>query len=489
MRTVLITGIGGSGRTTIAAATALAAARAGHRTLLLTTGRDGTLDEIFGADGAPPAAVAFAASASYASASPSGAASTSAVDDAEQTAPWTPPVEMASGLWAARIATGEHFRTELTAVQDRARAVLDFVGATALEAEEATELPGAEAFALLAAVRAAHRGVERADLGHADADPAGGGGPYDDHAGEPVWDVLVIDMPPAPEAARLLALPEQLGRYLRRLLPAERQAARALHPVLAQLAGVPVPTQRLYETVAQWHSELDAVQRIIDSDALTVRLVTEPGPLAARALRSARTGLALYGCRVDAVIANRLLPMGSADPWLTAASGQQQAALKELREAYERTEPAGPYDEQRAADRTGPHPSASPRARPPGSLVREVPHLGRDPRGLADLGMIADVVGAPDLRPDRPAADPRTIEDRLASEGLLVWRLPLEGAERGEIGLVRRGDELVITAGQFRRVLPLPSALRRCTVSGAGLHEGELRVRFAPDPQLWPRRP
>jgi arsenite-transporting ATPase len=35
-------------------------------------------------------------------------------------------------------------------------------------------------------------------------------------------------------------------------------------------------------------------------------------------------------------------------------------------------------------------------------------------------------------------------------------------------------------------VLALPSALRRCVVVGATLSEGRLRVRFEPDPDLWP---
>jgi arsenite-transporting ATPase len=29
--------------------------------------------------------------------------------------------------------------------------------------------------------------------------------------------------------------------------------------------------------------------------------------------------------------------------------------------------------------------------------------------------------------------------------------------------------------------------LRRCTVAGAALRDGELRIRFAPDPELWPQ--
>ena len=45
----------------------------------------------------------------------------------------------------------------------------------------------------------------------------------------------------------------------------------------------------------------------------------------------------------------------------------------------------------------------------------------------------------------------------------------------------------LLAAGTFRRIVSLPSALRRCSVAGAGLRDGELRVRFAPDPDLWPR--
>jgi arsenite-transporting ATPase len=79
------------------------------------------------------------------------------------------------------------------------------------------------------------------------------------------------------------------------------------------------------------------------------------------------------------------------------------------------------------------------------------------------------------------------VADRLAAEGHLVWTLPLPGAGREGLDLVRRGDELVVDAGGFRRIVPLPSALRRCTVAGAALRDGALRVRFTPDPGLWPR--
>ncbi|MFI6643845.1 ArsA family ATPase [Streptomyces sp. NPDC050504] len=392
MRTVLVTGLGGAGRTTLAAATALAAARRGERVLLLCADPGDSPADVL----AVPLPGA-------------------------QDGPWGEPVEAAPGLWAARIDSGAQFRTDLLALQERGAALLDLVGADRLEGEELTELPGADRLALLRALRAA---------------PGSG------------HDLVVVDLPPVHDTLATLALPEQLRRYLRRLLPPERQAARALRPMLAQLAGVPMPAQWLYGTAARWADELAAVQAVVEAPTTSLRLVAEPGPAAARALRAARTGLALHGLAVEAVLANRMLPTGSPDPWLAGLAAQQQAYAKEL---------AGP--------------------------VHEVPHLGRDPRGPEDLALL-------DPGEPAPAAPVRsTVEDRRAADGLLVWRIPLPGAVKSDLGLVRKGDELLLTVGRFRRVLPLPSALRRCDVAGAGLADGVLSVRFRPDPGQWPRTP
>ncbi|GJF24146.1 MULTISPECIES: ArsA-related P-loop ATPase [Streptomyces] len=388
MRTILITGPGGSGRTTVAAATALAAARAGTRTLLLGADRDDTLGAALGVRTGPE------------------------------------PVTVEPGLTVRRPDAAEGFRDGLAALQDRAASALDLLGAARLDAEELTPLPGAEELALLRAVR---------DAALAEA-----------------HELLVVDLPPAPRALALLALPEELRRYLRRLLPPERQAARALRPVLGRLAGVPMPAESLYEAAARWDLELAAAEAVLADRHTVVRLVAEPGPAGADALRTARLGLALRGVRTDLLVANRVLPEDApADSWLAGPLAQQRKALDEWRGAYD---------------------------------VRTVAHLGHDPRGADDLAAL----DAPGVNPDvTPVEWP--VSDRLADDGVLVWHIPLPGAIRDDLDLVRRGDELVVTAGPFRRIVPLPSALRRCTVEGAALRDGTLAVRFAPDPRLWPR--
>ncbi|MFI1720032.1 ArsA family ATPase [Streptomyces sp. NPDC020489] len=387
MRTLLITGPGGGGRTTLAAATALAAARDGVRTLVLSADRTDTLGAVLGAATGPV------------------------------------PVQVRDRLTAWRPDAAAGFRDDLAAFQQRASSVLDLLGASRLDPEEVTPLPGAEELTLLRALR--------------------------DAALSEVHDLLVVDLPPTPQALALLALPEELRRYLRRLLPAERQAARALRPVLGRLAGVPMPSEWLYETAARWDRDLAAVEAVVTDRDTVVRLVAEPGPGGADAVRAATLALALRGLRPDHVVANRVLPEAVADSWLAGLVAQQRKTLEEWTETHD---------------------------------VVPVAHLGRDPRGTDDLAALA-VPGAPtgSSRTEWP------VRDQLADDGVLVWHIPLPGALRDDLDLIRRGDELVLTAGQFRRVVPLPSALRRCAVAGAGLRDGQLRVRFTPDPDLWPR--
>ncbi|MFJ6936039.1 ArsA family ATPase [Streptomyces sp. NPDC101132] len=415
MRTLLVTGPGGAGRTTVAAATALDGARNGSRTLLVTGEDRQRLDAVLGTAG---------------------------------------------GVDVCHVDSDTTFREELAALQTRGTAVLSLLGARPLQAEEMTALPGAEQFALLRALRRAAEGA--------------------------AYDLVVVDLPPLRQAIDLLALPEQLRRYLRRLLPAERQAARALRPVLAQLAGVPMPAQWLYETAARWDTELAAVQRVVEHPGTAVRIVAEPGPAGADAVRTGLLGLALHQIPVDRVVANRVLPRESADTWLATLAAQQDKCLAEWPDA------------------------------------ERLPHLGHDPRGAEDLALLAPGDG---VRADGPAGTagtggaggtagagapggtgepasrtapaasglpgpraPWPVEDRLSDDGVLLWRIPLPGARKDGLDLVRRGDELLLTAGPFRRIVPLPSAPRRCTVSGAALRDGELAIRFTPDPALWPSR-
>ncbi|GAA1391989.1 ArsA-related P-loop ATPase [Kitasatospora putterlickiae] len=334
------------------------------------------------------------------------------------------PAPFAPGLTVARTDEQAAFRHALGEIGGRLKPALDLLGADPLDPEELTALPGTARLALLRA------------LPEADAD------------------VLVVLAPPPADLIATLALPEQLERYLDRLVPEQRQAARALRPLLAGLAGVPMPADWLYEARGKAVGALAAARAAITAPGTSVRLVTSADARPFDELRRIRTGLALHGHRPDAVVVHGVLPDAAADspdPWLAALARSRRDELAAL-----------------TAD------------------CEDLPVLTTGP-AEDTLEAAADRLYGAGPGPEPCPAGPWTVEDRLASDGLLVWHLTLPGADRADLDLVRRGDELVVGLGAHRRVLTLPSALRRCTVAGAGLHDGVLTVRFAPDPGLWPR--
>lgn len=365
-RTVLVTG-DATAVPAVAAATALHAAGRGLRTLLLATDDPHrAVDEVLGARLGTEAAE---------------------VDDR---------------LWAARIEEQQAFRQAMGALDGKLRTGFDLLGVEPLEPDELTALPGTRQLALLRALRVP----------------------------EDAYDLVVAAAPPPAELTMALALPEQLDRYLTRLLPEQRQAARALRPLLAAVAGVPMPADWLYSARAWVGGELAATRKVIESGRTSVRLAVDAGSCSVPALRRAAAGMALFGHRLDAVVAHRALPaaaLDSADPWLAGQARRERERLA--------------------------------------AIGLDVPLLVAD-QLAADLPAVAEQLYGAGAGPEPGERWPWTAEDRLAEDGVLLWRLAAPGAERADLELMRRGDELVIGLGAYRRILPLPGALRRCTVAG-----------------------
>jgi arsenite-transporting ATPase len=279
------------------------------------------------------------------------------------------------------------------------------------------------------------------------------------------WDVLVVDLPPLPAALRLLALPNTVDAWLRGARLTEGQAGRALRPALALLAGLPSPQQAVI-AAGDWVAERVMEGRALLSGPRTsVRLVAAPDAVSRAAVRSARTALALHGLRLDRLLINRVLA-DRADGWTRGWAAAHQQAVGELTAAFD------------------------------GVPVRTVPWRAAEPIGIEELAVLATAaygVGADGAAPGRAAADPFAApgpapEPELRQDGADGYRylIPLPLADRRAMDLVRKGDELTVTVGPWRRSYVLPGVLRRCAVTGAGLRNGALVVRFVPDPTQWP---
>jgi arsenite-transporting ATPase len=342
------------------------------------------------------------------------------------------PTEIETGLYGQQVDTQRAFEDSWREVQHYLREVLEQGGVDPLEAEELTVLPGADEVLALLELRA------QAESGR--------------------WDVVVVDCAPTAETLRLLALPGALGWYMERVFPRERRLVRTLRPVLTQLAGLPMPPDKVFAAVERLHGELAAVQQLLtDPTCSSVRLVLTPEAVVVAEARRMLTSLSLYGYRVDGVVANRVFPAGSSDPFLAGWVASQAEQMAGIDTSF----------------------GALPVWR---SLYRPA-----EPVGLPALLELAEHVydDTPDPFAVVTTPDPVAVERVASDEFVLVVALP--HADKREVDLVRKGDELVLTVGSHRRALALPSVLRRCVVDGAALRDGSLRVRFRPDPDLWPR--
>ena len=242
---------------------------------------------------------------------------------------------------------------------------------------------------------------------------------------------------------RLLALPDALGWYMDRVLPAERRIVRALRPVLTRAAGVPMPSDTVFDAVERLHRDLDDVQRL---PSASVRLVLTPESVVVAEARRSFTTLSLFGYRVDGVVANRVFPADGADAWRAQWVLRQKRILAEVEESFV------------------------------GLPVWRSAYLASEPVGSADLESFARAAyGARDPLAAPEVESPMTIT-RTPSGTVLHLALPF--ADETDIDLARHGDELVVTVGSYRRILSLPAALARQEVSGARVGSGGLRVRF-----------
>lgn len=246
-RTILYTGKGGVGKTSVAASTARRCAASGLRTLVISTDPAHSLSESLAAELSGEA------------------------------------TQVSDHLWGQEVKAQEEMEHHWSGVQDWLGELLIERGVDRISAEELTVPPGMDELFSLLRLQAQH------------------------HTDE--WDAIIVDCAPTGETLRLLSFPDVARWWIEKVFPKERQIMAAARPIARSLLDIPLPSAAVFSDIQRLSENLIAMNEILrDRERSTIRLVMNPDKMVIGEAMRTFTYLNLYGYVTDAVVVNRIFP-------------------------------------------------------------------------------------------------------------------------------------------------------------------------------------
>ena len=273
MRLILMTGKGGVGKTSVAAATGLRCAELGYKTLVLSTDPAHSLADSFDME---------------------------LGHDSRLVKP---------NLWGAELDALRELEGNWGAVKRYITQVLRAQGLEGVQAEELAILPGMdEIFGLVRMKR---------------------------HYDEGEFDVLIIDSAPTGTALRLLSLPEVGGWYMRKFYKPLQGISAALRPlvepIFRPIAGFSLPDKEVMAAPYEFYEQIEALEKVLTDNTVTsVRLITNPEKMVIKESLRAHAYLSLYNVATDLVVANRIIPAEVTDPFFKRWKESQEQYRQEI---------------------------------------------------------------------------------------------------------------------------------------------------------------
>lgn len=246
-RILVYTGKGGVGKTSVAAATAIACADRGYRTIVMSTDIAHSLSDAFDRPLGPV------------------------------------PTEIAPNLWGQESDVFYNVARYWGKVQEYAASVLRWRGLDEVMAEEMTVLPGMDEVGSLLWIA--------------------------DHHDSGDYDVVVVDAAPTGETLRLLSLPEAAKWWMEKIEPIGRKITKLTGPFIQRVVGMPMPGDDVFNAGEELFRRLEHMHDLlVDRDKTSVRVVLTLEQVVIKEAQRSFTYFHLYDYPTDLVVVNRVLP-------------------------------------------------------------------------------------------------------------------------------------------------------------------------------------
>ncbi len=334
------------------------------------------------------------------------------------------PREIAPDLWAQEVNVLDEMRRGWGKLQDSMTKTLLNQGIDIVMAEELATIPGMDEIVSLVNI---YRNAQKGN-----------------------FEVVVIDAAPTGETVRLLSMPDTFQWYAARLNNLQNGTLSLARPLIKAF----LPKTEILDAVQKLGERVKTLRAVLsDPETSSYRPVVNPERMVIKEALRAETYLSLFGYPIDAVICNRVIQPGD----------YQDAFLQDIYRNQEK-------------QRQNIHQTFAPLP------IWEVPYYPNEIIGLARLSELGQTIFG--------TQDPTQIFHRGPVQELkragneYILRLPLPHVEMNKVQMTKKGDEMIIEIGNFKRDITLPAVLANQEATVARFVDKALEIHFTASSEM-----
>ena len=328
------------------------------------------------------------------------------------------PQELMTNLWAQEVNVLDEMRQGWSKVQDSMSKVLRKRGMDSVMAEELALVPGMdEIVSLINIYRNAREGN---------------------------FDVVIIDAAPTGETVRLLSMPDTFQWYASRITNLQSGPLNLARPLLKAV----MPSADVFDALQALSERVKTLREVLTNpDTSSYRPVVNPERMVIKEALRAETYLALFGYPIDGVVCNRVIQPGNyQDTFMQELYSNQEKLRQQIHQTF------------------APLP------------IWESPYYSQEILGIEKLGQLAETIFGDQDPTHIFYRGP--IQEVTRQGNTYILRLPLPHVEMNKVLMTKRGDEMIIEIGNFKRDITLPSVLANQEATIAKFVDKALEIHF-----------
>ena len=330
------------------------------------------------------------------------------------------PMELAPNLWAQEVNVLDEMRNSWGKVQEKMSQALRKSGIDSVMAEELALVPGMdEIVSLLNIYRNARDGN---------------------------FEVVIIDAAPTGETIRLLSMPDTFQWYAGRIagMNLKRSTLTLARPFIKAF----LPSGEMLEALQILTDRVKALREVLSNpDISSYRPVVNPERMVIKEALRAETYLALFGYPIDGVVCNRVIQPGNyTDEFMQDLYHNQEKLRLMIHNTF------------------APLP------------IWQAPYYSHDILGIRLLEELAQAVFG-NLDPTQ-VFHRGPIQEVVHQGDTYILRLPLPHVEMDKVLMTKKGDEMIVEIGNFKRDITLPAVLANQEAKLARFVDKALEIHF-----------